>query len=234
MNPRPLKFSNKAYVVALMILWAARAVSQAQLINGDFQTGDFTGWTLFTTPQGGLGGATVVLFDTANTGSPSDSARFEAGQTSGTVTGVKYGGGIFQNMTLGAGQLNVSLNIASESPGANGDGGTFELLLDGTVVASHAFSSMAPSQPQWSTLSYSGSVTSGAHEIEVEVLRGSYLQVGETPYQYLDNVQLSGSAVPEPSTGLLLLLAGMFIGLRVLPTAGLTGRCAKVPAVKPL
>jgi hypothetical protein len=209
MNPRPLKFSNTAYVVALVVLFAARADSEAQLINGDFQTGDLTGWTLFTTAQGGLGGATVVLFDTANTGSPSDSARFEAGQTSGTVTGANYGGGIFQNVTLGAGQLNVSLNIASGSPGVNGDGGTFDLLLDGTVVASHAFSSMAPSQPQWSTLSYSGSVTSGAHQIEIEVLRGSYLQVGETPYQYLDNIQLSGSAVPEPTTAWLLLLAGI-------------------------
>ena len=184
----------------------------AQLVNGDFQTGDFTGWTFFTTSQGGLGQPTVVLFDTANIGTPSLSARFEAGQTNGVVTGAKYGGGIFQNVTLGPGQLNISLDIAASSPGVNGDGGTFELLLDGSVVASHSFASMAPNQPQWSTLSYSGSVTAGVHDIEVELLRGSFLQIGETPYQYLDNIQLSGTAVvPEPSTVSLLLLSGIAV-----------------------
>src|SRR5215469_8177816 len=122
---------------------ASIRLQAAQLVNGDFQTGDFTGWTFFTTSQGGLGQPTVVLFDTADIGTASYSARFEAGQTNGIVTGAKYGAGIFQNVTLGAGQLSISLEIAASSPGVNGDGGTFELVLDGSVVASHSFVSMA-------------------------------------------------------------------------------------------
>lgn len=200
MNSGTFTFCHaKTYIAAATLIWASAASSRVLLVNGDFQTGDFTGWTFFTTSQGGVGQATVVSFDTANTGTASDSARFEAGQTSGTVTGARYGGGIFQDVTLGSGQLNVSLDIAAESPGLNGDGGTFELLLDGSVVASHTFGSMAAMQPQWSTLSYSGTGAAGVHELRIELLRGSYLQVGETPYQYLDNIRLSGSAVPEPS-----------------------------------
>jgi hypothetical protein len=211
MNPgTPIYHKTKLCFAVLAFAFAAGVSSQAQLVNGDFQTGDFTGWTFFTTSQGGLGQPAVVLFDTADIGTSSYSARFEVGQTNGTVTGTKYGGGIFQNVTLGAGQLNISLDIAAESPGVNGDGGTFELVLDGSVVATHSLASMAPNQPQWSTLAYSGSVTAGVHDIEIELLRGSFLQIGETPYQYLDNIQLSGTAVvPEPSTASLLLLGGI-------------------------
>jgi hypothetical protein len=204
------------------ILVIGIAVSaRAQLINGGFQTGDFTGWTFFTTSQGGIGQPQVTLFDTADTGTPSLSAKFEAGQVSGVVTGTKYGGGIEQNVHLGAGSLTISLDIATDSPGVNSDGGTFELLLDGNVVASHAFGSVAPNQTQWSTLGYSGIVSAGGHDIAVEMLRGSYTQTGETPYQYVDNITLGGAAVPEPSPSLLLplglaLIAGG-IGLRRAP-----------------
>jgi hypothetical protein len=192
-------------LVPILLIGIAMS-ARAQLINGDFQTGDFTGWTFFTTAQGGIGQPQVTLFDTADTGTPSLSAQFEAGQVSGVVTGAKYGGGIKQNVNLGAGSLTISLDIATDSPGVNSDGGTFELLLDGSVVANHVFGSMAPSQPQYSILDYSGSVSAGMHDIAVEMLRGSYTQTGETPYQYVDNVTLGGLAVPEPSPSLLLAL----------------------------
>ena len=39
----------------------APAANAAIVTNGDFATGDFTGWTLFTTPNGGLGGSASGL-----------------------------------------------------------------------------------------------------------------------------------------------------------------------------
>src|SRR5262249_55483635 len=83
-----------------------------QLVNGGFETGDLTGWTLFNTALGGTALADVVSFDTAHTGAPSQSARFEVGETSGGIGGggLGQGAGIFQDVSLLAGQLNIALN----------------------------------------------------------------------------------------------------------------------------
>src|SRR5206468_3116594 len=93
------------------------------------------------------------------------------------------------------------------SSGNNADGGTFELLLDDAVVNSHAFGGISVNQTLRSTLSYSGTVAAGSHKIAIDMRRGYGIGDGNTPYQYLDNVTLSGSAVPEPATTLLALAA---------------------------
>jgi len=72
----PIYHKTKLCVAVLAVIFAAAVSSQGQLVNRDFQTGDFTGRTFFTTSQGGLGQPAVVLFDTSDTGTPSYSARF--------------------------------------------------------------------------------------------------------------------------------------------------------------
>ncbi len=210
-----------AYLKSLIpaLLLVVPGVTQAQLINGDFETGDFTGWTLFNDPNGGVGGAQVTLFDTAGTGVPSHSAQFEVGETSGGIGGggLGRGGGILQDVVLNAGQLTIVLKIAVQSTaGNNADAGTFELLLDGTVVNSHGFGFINPFQTERSSLGFIGTVTAGTHEIAVDMRRGYGIGAGDTPYQYLDNIELRGSAVPEPSTALLLSfgLAALALGIR--------------------
>jgi hypothetical protein len=201
-------------ILAAASLLALGTSAHAQLINGGFETGDFTGWTFFQTTHGGLGQPQVVSYTTVNHQPASPAAQFEVGVASGPIPS-SQGGGISQNVLLGAGQLNISLDIATAGPGANSDGGTFELLLDGNDVASHAFGSVAPNQEQSSTLNYTGAILAGTHSIAIEMLRNSANQVGETPYEYVDNVVLSGSAVPEPSVG-SLLAAGLAAALFVL------------------
>jgi hypothetical protein len=57
-----------------MLLFAMAGATRAQLVNGNFETGDLTGWTLFNTvgsgtpygtEQGGTAVAQAVPFDTA-------------------------------------------------------------------------------------------------------------------------------------------------------------------------
>jgi hypothetical protein len=99
----------------------------------------------------------------AGTGTSSLCAKFQVGETSGIIGGggLGQGAGIEQTVSLGAGQLTIGLDIAATSPGNNADAGTFQLLLDGTVVASYAFGAIGVSQIDRSTLSYSGEVADG-------------------------------------------------------------------------
>jgi hypothetical protein len=124
------------------------------------------------------------------------------GETSGIIGGggLGEGGGILQNVLLNAGQINLHADIAATSSGNNADGGTFRLLLDGSAVASHAFGGINVSQTLRSQLNYSSAVTPGTHQIAIEMRRGYGIGINDTPYQFVDNVTLTGSAVPEPST----------------------------------
>ncbi len=181
--------------------------AQGQLVNGNFATGDLTGWTLFNTPNGGTSTAQVVQFDAAGTGVPTYSAEFQVGQTSGDLGGgPDQGAGIYQDVALGSGQLSISLYIAATSQDNNGDAGTFELLLDGNVVDSDALGGINIYQTIRSALSYSGTVSNGTYQIAIEMLR-DYSPAPDTPYQYLSDVQLSVTPVPEPSACALASLS---------------------------
>jgi hypothetical protein len=214
-----MKSSSSKYFFFVLLL-AAAVTAPAQLVNGNFAAGDFTGWTLFNTQHGGSAiTPQVVQFDTAGTGAPVNSAEFEAGETSGTIGGggLGQGAGLYQYVALGAGQLDISLDIAAFDMSdlnnvANADAGTFELLLDGNLVASHAFGSISLSQTERSALSYSGMVAAGTHEILIDMRRGYGTLGGDTPYQYLANVSLSVTPAPEPGVLGLLALSGLFLG----------------------
>ncbi len=236
-----MKTFTSKYLLPILLL-AMAVTSRAQLVNGNFETGDLTGWTLFNTVgsntpygvgQGGTAVAQTVQFDTAGTGAPSYSAEFEVGETAGIVGGggLGQGAGIYQYVSLDAGQLNISVDVAATSPGNNADAGTFELLLDGNLVANDAFGGISVSQILRSTLSYSGTVAAGTHQIAIDMRRGYGIGSGNTPYQFLDNVVLTGTAVPEPGATLFmpLGLAMLAVGIRRQQPRGWLSRLGKSP-----
>ena len=137
---------TRILVTALAAVLTLAASAQAGLINAGFETGDLSGWTTFTTADGTLGGAGVVVvpFDTDGDGVASKSARFRVGKRPGTPTPPALeGGGMYQSVTLGAGTLAISADIAAWTPWGNLDGGLFELLFDGGLVDSHDFGPIA-------------------------------------------------------------------------------------------
>jgi len=144
------------------------------LINGDFETGDLTGWTLFTTFNGTIGSDSlphVVSFDTNNDGLATESARFRVGKVVSGV-GDGEGGGLFQQVELSSGDLTIEADIASFNiSGANGSGGYFELLLDGVVVDVHDFGFIERDTTEYSMLSSLSAITAGTHEIRIRMTR---------------------------------------------------------------
>ena len=133
--------------VSRLIAWIACAgigsgfalvptANAAIVTNGDFGTGDFTGWTLFTTANGSLGVSgsglpAVTLFNVAGSG-PQNAATFQVGEV--VFSGIQEGGGITQTVTLPGGSIGFAANIAALGGGAdNVEGGVFSVLLDGVT-----------------------------------------------------------------------------------------------------
>lgn len=198
------------YSLCLVLLSVAGA-SQAQLVNGNFETGDLTGWTPFLDQPGGEdNGPSVVQFDVAGTGTTSSCAQFEVGEIAGNGAGADgygEGGGILQDVTLGSGQLTINMDIAGFSPsGDYGNAGNFLFLLDGKIVAAQSLGGIGYRQTDRGTLSYTGEVSAGVHAIAIDVQLGAENAPNISPFQFVDNITLSGSATPEPSTIILLSL----------------------------
>lgn len=205
------KFTLAATSVAVASNFIFGVAAEATgLVNGDFETGDLTGWTTFTTTNGtvGEGFPKVQLFDTNNNGTASNSAAFRVGQIDFEGSGgTPRGGGIFQEVSLGDGDLNISVDIATfDTRGDNSSGGIFELLFGGVVVDSFDFGNIAENVPEFSVLSYMDNIVAGTYQVGIRMTR-PYTQNSYTPVQYVDDFQLSGSAVdvPEPTSTLAFL-----------------------------
>ncbi len=162
------------------------------LVNGTFETGEFTGWTLFTTENGNMS-ASVVPFGTTG-GATSDSARLAVGQATYEGLYVQRGGGIFQDVQLFRGRLFVSADLASDFPYSfcNGDGGTMQLLVDGVVADTHNFGTMCGPVTKYAHFSAHVWISSaGTHEIRILAVRAGLVSGVN---DYADNVVLSGAA----------------------------------------
>ena len=166
--------------------------------NGDFESGELSGWTTFTTPNGTLGAPEFpdsVMFDTNGDGVASKSLRFKVGKLShGENHRVLQGGGIFSNLWLEGGKVLIEADIASSysSPKdrRNLAGGLFELLLDGRVLAVHDFGPVDSGSTKRFKLKGGASISTGTHEIRVRIRR-SYASLSgvQAPQQYLDNIK---------------------------------------------
>lgn len=187
------------------------ALAQAMLINGDFETGDLSGWTTFTTANGTLGnGGAVTLFDTTG-GGASLAATFNVGQVS-FVDGVPAGGGIFQSVALAAGNYTLSADIAAfNAPSTNASGGIFDLLFDNVVVDTLDFGIINGTER--GLLASLVNVTAGVHEVRLRMQR-PFLRDTNTPYQYLDNIVLRGDTPTVPAPATLALVALGLLCLR--------------------
>jgi hypothetical protein len=146
--------------VAMLGMTTGQMCANNLLNNGSFQTGDFTSWTLVTTPNGtaGVGFPTVTLWPLGG----SNAAQYEVGQVN-FINGDFEGAMLLQGFAASGGTLALVFNWAAMGDGIhnNSDAGLFRLVLDGFVLNSYDVGHVGPNSLFNGTLSGTASVTAG-------------------------------------------------------------------------
>jgi hypothetical protein len=205
-----LKNMKRLSVFFGLVLAAGLAsTSNAGFVNGDFETGDFTGWDIYLTPNGATAVQDVVLFDLGY--GESYVGRFSVGEA--TYDGTQQGVIISQTLWLMGGfayDLGCHAGAWRQYGGTNSEGGVFTLFVEGSTVDFHAVGSITGGQPP-KLFSLDGQYTpaaDGYYEVGVKITR-PYTVPSDLIYQMVDDFYIT----PAPGALALLGLAGL-IGRR--------------------
>ncbi len=206
---------NVRLLAASLTMMAGAFSSQAHadlVTNGDFATGDFTGWTLGLTPYGTFGAPPlpqVSSFDVTGSGA-TNAAQFSVGVESYDQPGgyPQAGGFLTQTIATSAGNLHVSANIAAyASEYQNIEGGVFSVLLNAVTEDTVSFGALTAGQIDRGTLSFTTPVSAGPQTLEILITRPFGTDAPFAPFQYVTDI----SATPGPKAGEGLLgFAAMF------------------------
>jgi hypothetical protein len=194
-------------VVICLAATACEANAQELLVNGNFSTGDLTGWTFTPDAQ-----AEATITPTVATFMGSNAFRVNAGSA---VSGVEAGGVLWQTINLVAGQNyqlsagKLAISVVNGSP--NADGGTITVALGGTTL--RVFDVMQIGANQTLTDAFSApfmAAATGPAAFTVKFSR-QFPNFSVTPalYHYADD--LSVQAVPEPAASVLAMAAAMVL-----------------------
>lgn len=206
----------------LALPWLAIAAfshgASQSFVNGGFDTGDMTGWTIATGTNGTYKFHAVVPFDMndAEPGGVSLAARFSVGQIT-NESNVHRGITVTQNLNLEAGTTyRFTFDWAARNYFVfdNFDGGKFNLIVDGTSLAEADTQNIFTMTTEYGSLEgFFTATETRAYSVGASIARrfpippGSELIVA----QYIDNFQVE--PVPEPAS-----LAALAFGVGVIAT----------------
>ena len=178
----------------------------AQVRNGDFTTGNLSGWNVVIDPNTNVsfGFPRVESFDVDGDGQANGAMRVRLGRTDTS----QFGGtvAIEQQLLLAAGDYIFSADVASQSQQSTGNGGpgNYELTFDGEIVDQVLLNGTTINGFQVirdSLLATLTNVEAGYHTLRLAVSRGA--TNSREIYQFIDNIELNRvaltSARPCPS-----------------------------------
>lgn len=191
----------KHTLAILTVVGLGSAAFGQTFVNGDFTGGDLTGWTITPTANGQTLTQDVIQFDIDFAGplGVSNVARFRVGQVafqSGVPAGIEF----TQTLALqNAMQYEVSFNAAAYRDSAvnNSQGGVFDLIVQGTVLATWAAGSTSSATTNSSFVS-GQFIAGGTGNFDIGVRITRPFTVPGDLYQVVDNFEIA--VVPEPGT----------------------------------
>jgi hypothetical protein len=183
-----IRFSGLAGAAALFAL-SGSALAQ-QFVNGDFSSGDLSGWTITTTPNGRTAVQTVEEFDIDGPGplEPSLAGKFSVGSIT-FVFNQQDGINLVQELQLTGGvEYRFSFDWAAFHTGTspNAEGGVFSLIVNDALLETQAAGDTGPGEPRY------GSITAlftppatGPYTVGARITRPYNVPGGLS--QYVDN-----------------------------------------------
>lgn len=189
MQLRPTRF-----IIPLLLGMLPFALSaSAQVSNGDFSNGT-NGWSYYLPPSNTFPPDYGLWNIDIDGGGPlTNSAAFYADVGSDALIDLQ------QTVVLKAGvTYNFHADLASIPYGINADGGTIQVFIGGTRIASYSFGANTAITTRYASIStnYSSAV-SGAQTLSVNFSRGfGFGGVGDTPADAIDNISLTPLVIP--------------------------------------
>ncbi|WP_342347223.1 hypothetical protein [uncultured Nitrospira sp.] len=180
-------------------------VSAEVLMTTDFESGNLSGWTVFSTSNGTLGGKGFPAVSLCNHGtpfSPSHCLQVQVGQLHFDPTGeLQQGGGIGLTTMTNSGliQLSARVGVTYHSPDykRNLNGGLFEWVVDDQVIADLDVGPVDDGGTVQQLFSGKVSVAAGRHTIQLRVTRPFQSGAGKpAPVQFVDDVMVE--LLPQP------------------------------------
>jgi hypothetical protein len=180
-------------------------VSAEVLTTTDFESGNFAGWTTFSTSNGTLGGKgfpSVAECDHADSVSSSKCLQIQVGQLHyAPVLDVQQGGGIELTTMTGSGFIQLSARVGvtydSLNKKRNLHGGLFEWVVDGQVIATLDVGPIEDGAEVQHQFTGKVSVAAGRHTLQLRVTRPFRSGTGQpAPVQFVDDVL--AALIPQP------------------------------------
>jgi len=190
-------------LLALFAFVAAQAGATNLIQNGNFQSNDFTDWTIGTTSNGtwGSGFPSVTSWPLGGM----NAAEGQVGEVN--FDGTQQGGTLTQTFQSAGGAATESLLWLAQGSG-NADGGEFTMILNGVQIAQ--FDTGSINGQLTGSLSASAPLLAGTNTLEIDVTR-RFISTSGTPFQFVTGVDVEGNGVPEP--GSLVLMGSGVLGL---------------------